>query len=371
VQAGEQLAADLNIGLSGLAQTGAALANSFGAGPSSLAGSLGIDVPGPTGGFSAGLTGLNTQLNAALSGSLNGGLPGIPGFPGLPGLLLNVTAPIQALLTAGAPTVFGLQQMQTGFNTGLVSNEFGLNQSLVANEMALEQSIFGTNSALNGSVNNAFNFWNMVLGTGEQTVNALVGAQVPAGLNLAASLMAGSPTDVVGGGAVGGLLGALDQKLMFDLNVAGLATGATTANPSLQAALTAAIAGTPLQASLGGLLDGSSLQAAIGGLPPSMQVWFGNSPVGLLQQFAQAQIGFNTNLVNGELGFNQSLLTNELGMERQIFGGNSAFNGGVNGVFNAGNQLVNAGEHTINSLLGAQVPTNANLSASLTVDAGG
>jgi hypothetical protein len=58
-------------------------------------------------------------------------------------------------------------------------------------------------------------------------------------------------------------------------------------------------------------------------------------------------------------------------MERQIFGGNNAFSGGVNGVFNAGNQLVNVGEQTINSLLGAQVPTNANLSASLTVDAGG
>ncbi|OBI16844.1 hypothetical protein A5712_24985 [Mycobacterium sp. E2327] len=241
-------------------------------------------------------------------------------------------------------------QGQIGFNTTLVNGEFGLNASLVANEMGIEQAVFGSNNALNGAVNNVFNFCNMMVGTGEQTVNSLLGAQVPANINLTTSLLVGSPA--VGGGEVGGLLGALDQGLMFNLNMGGLVTGAMTGNGAMQAAFSTVINGTPLQAMLTGL-------------PVSAQAWSATSPVGMFQQFMQAQIGFTNNLVHSELAFNHSLIANEMGLEQAVFGTNHALNGVVNDVYNFWNLMLGTGEQTANSLVGAQVP--ANFTASLLV----
>ncbi|WP_082973473.1 PE family protein [Mycobacterium sp. E2327] len=314
-----------------------------------LAASLRAGLPALEADLSGGLSGLGAQVNTALSGSFGGGLSA------LPGLVLNgIPAPTQASLVAAAHAPVNVleqfAQGQIGFNTTLVNGEFGLNASLVANEMGIEQAVFGSNNALNGAVNNVFNFCNMMVGTGEQTVNSLLGAQVPANINLTTSLLVGSPA--VGGGEVGGLLGALDQGLMFNLNMGGLVTGAMTGNGAMQAAFSTVINGTPLQAMLTGL-------------PVSAQAWSATSPVGMFQQFMQAQIGFTNNLVHSELAFNHSLIANEMGLEQAVFGTNHALNGVVNDVYNFWNLMLGTGEQTANSLVGAQVP--ANFTASLLV----
>jgi hypothetical protein len=313
-----------------------------------LAASLGAGLPGIQSSLGGGLSGLGAQLNTALSGSFGGGLSALPGLA-----LSGIPTPIQASLEAAANvpvnTLEQFGQAQIGLNTTLVNGELGLNTSLVANEMGIEQALFGTNNALNGAVNNGFNFCNMMVGTGEQTVNSLLGAHVPAGIDLTSSLLVGGPTVAVGGGKIGGLLGALDQQLMFDLNMGGFVTGALTGNGAIQT-LSAAISGTPLQAMLSALP-----------VPAAMAT----SPTGLLQQVVQGQIGFTTNLVSGQLAFNQSLVAGEMGLEQAVFGSNYALNGVVNDVYNFWNLVLGTGEQTTNSLLGAPMP--ADFTASLLV----
>jgi PE family len=335
----ETLAASLNAPARALsAGNGAALAASVGAG-----------LPGLQTSLSGGLSELGAQLNTALSGSFGGGLSGLAGLP-----LNGIPAPIQASLVSAASvpvnTLEQFGQAQVGFNATLVNGEFGFNTSLVANEMGIEQAVFGTNNALNGAVNNLFNFSNMVLGTGEQSVNSLLGAHIPADANLTTSLLVGSPSQVVGAGKVGGLLGALDQQLMFDLNMGGLVTGGLTGHGAIQTALSAAINGSPFQAMLGGL--SASVPASLA-----------TSPVGMLQQFVQAQIGFTNNLVGGELAFNHSLVASEMGLEQAVFGTKYALNGVVNDVYNFWNLMLGTGEQSANSLLGAQ--SSADFPASL------
>ena len=77
-----------------------------------------------------------------------------------------------------------------------------------------------------------------------------------------------------------------------------------------------------------------------------------------LQQLEQAQIGFNANLVNAELTFNHQLLTGEVALEQSIFGTDSALNGVINRSFNVGNPLWGTAQQTVNTLVGAPVPTN-------------
>jgi hypothetical protein len=81
------------------------------------------------------------------------------------------------------------------------------------------------------------------------------------------------------------------------------------------------------------------------------------TPASFLQQLETAQINFNTNLVNAELTFNKSLVANELALEQAIFGTNTALNGAINRGFNAGNLLWGTAQQTVNTLVGAPVPT--------------
>lgn len=391
---GAALAADLNGGLSALAQTGVAFSNSLGAGLSGLAGGLSAGLPGLQASLGADLAGLSASLNAALSGgfgialptnlnaalaafgsifgispslgaSISAGLSGLSaqlnaaltggltvGLSGLPTLLVNAVAPFQALLTAGSPATFfaQLQAMETGFNTTLLNAELGFNAALTGQEAALETALFGGTGAVGGVIDSTYNFWNMVLGTGEAAFDSLLGVPFPATFT-GANLLVGPLSGVIGGGAIGGLLGAVDTKFLFDLNVIGAVASALTGNGSLQAALSAAITAAGLQASLSGVLNGS----LFAGLPTTGAALVA-APIAGLQGLAAGQINFLGNLVTAETGFNTNLLSNELGWEASIFGPN-ALNGALNRAFNVGNLVLLTGEQTVNSLLGgAQVP---------------
>ncbi|BDB44457.1 MULTISPECIES: PE family protein [Mycobacterium] len=233
-------------------------------------------------------------------------------------------ASVAALAAAGTPA----QQLQAailGFHANLLTNEQLFNSMLLTNEVAWEKQVFGTDSALNGALNRAFNAGNLLVGTGEQALNVLVGAPTPA--NFTAGLLTGSGAQVFNGGQIGGLLGAFDQALMVPTDLFGLATGNTG----------------PIAAA------GASLQAA--------------AAAGPFQQVESAQLGFHANLIANEQLFNNTLLTNEIAWEKQVFGTDSALNGALNRAFNVGNLFVGTGEQALNVLVGA--PTPANFTAGL------
>ena len=134
--------------------------------------------------------------------------------------------PASAQAVASSPVGSLLQQIETAqinFNTNLVNSELSFNHALLTNEIGLEQRIFGTNSALNGVINRSFNVGNLLWGTGQQTVNTLVGAPVPT--TFTSGLLTGSAAQVFNSGAIGGPLGAFDQSLVVGADFAGLVIG--------------------------------------------------------------------------------------------------------------------------------------------------
>ena len=233
--------------------------------------------------------------------------------------------PMAAQAASTNPVGSFLQQLETAqinFATNLVNSEFGFNQALVSHELGLERAIFGTNAALNGAVDRSFAAGNLLLGAGEQAVNTLVGAPVPANFN--SSLLTEPSTHVFNGGQIGGLLGAFDQGLVTNVDLASLVVGSAPA------------------------------QAVLNVLPPPVQALLTSSPGPFLQQLEAAQINFNTNLINGELSFNQELVNNEVVWEHSVFGTDSALNGVINRGFNVIDLLWGTGQQTVNTLVGAQ-----------------
>src|SRR5262249_23033896 len=156
-----------------------------------------------------------------------------------------------------------------------------------------------------------------VLGTGEVTFDSLLGAQLPTPGAIVASLAVGSPANLIAGGTLGGFLGAVDTKFLWDLDViSGVATS-LTGNGSLQAALTAGINAAGLQASLNGALNGSLFTGLPGvGLGAALVA----APTAGLQGLASGQVNFLSNLVTAETGFNTNLLASELTWEASTFG---------------------------------------------------
>lgn len=238
-------------------------------------------------------------------------------------------SPLRALAAAAASSspLEQLEQLQISFNTSLVNNELAFNHALVTNEVAFEKLIFGTDSALNGALNRGFNAGNLLLGTGEQTINTLLGAPVPT--NFTSSLLLGSSAQVFNDGQIGGLLGAFDQSLMVPTDLVGIFAG-----------------------------SGSLLPSASSVFPAAAQA-LSASPVGdFMEQLEAAQIGFNTAMVNNQLSFNHALVANEVAWEQSVFGTDSALNGALNRGFNVANLLIGTGEQAANTLVGAQVPAN-------------
>ncbi len=237
-----------------------------------------------------------------------------------------VAAPAQAVSAAAASPFQQLEAAQIGFNTSLVNGELAFNHALVTNEVALEQAVFRTDSAFNGALNRGFNVGNLLVGTGEQTINTLIGAPVVANLN--SSLLLGSAAQVFNGGQIGGPLGAFDQSLVVGADLAGL------------------------------VLTSPPGQAILSLLPAQTQAALLSAPGNFLNQVEAAQIAYNTGLVTNEFTFNNALLTSERTFETQYFGP-SAFNGALNRSYNAFNLLVGTGEQGLNNLSGAQPPQPA------------
>lgn len=145
-----------------------------------------------------------------------------------PGQALLSVLPAQtqaAILTAPGNFLRGLEASQLTYNASLINNEFNFNNSLLANEVGLEKAVFGTDSAVNGTVNRGFNFYNMLIGTGEQAVNGLSGA-LPTQLDFNQSLLQGTGQQTFNGGQIAGLVGAFDQSLAYGADLAGLFLGA-------------------------------------------------------------------------------------------------------------------------------------------------
>ncbi|MBW0013551.1 PE family protein, partial [Mycobacterium sp.] len=251
---------------------------------------LAAEAPSPGARLSGGLAGLGATLSADLAGveaslsvsGIRGGLNA--GLPGLPGNLAQ------------------LQVMETTFNNAVLTSELNVNASVVGAETALETSLFGGTGALGGVIDNFYNFWNAVLGTGEATFDSLLGVPFPSAF-LAAHLVVGAPGVAIGGGGLGGLMGAVDTKFLWDLGVIGVPTAVTGG----------VVAGLPAL--------GAGLLAA---------------PVAGLQAIATLQAGALANFVTAETTFNANLLNNELALEASVFGPN-AFNGALDRMFNVGN----------------------------------
>ncbi len=229
-------------------------------------------------------------------------------------------SPLQALLSQGP---FGqLEQAELSFGSNMVSRQMSFDHSLLTTEVGLEQQLFGTDSALNGALNRSFNAVNLLVGTGQQTADSLLGVTVPS--NFYANLLTGSGAQVFNGGQIGGLTGVLDQSLMVPADLVGLLAG--NGSPAPSACGLSALAAAPA------------------------------SPFGQLEQ---AELNFGSNLVNGQMSFDHSLLTHEVGLEQQLFGGSdSALNGALNRGFNAVNLTVGTVQQTADSLLGVTVPSN-------------
>jgi len=284
--------------LSALVPSGGSLMGNINAGLSGLSGSLGATIPAWAGSFNANLTALGAQVNAAVTGAANGNFSGLRALVDTAAALPNVS-------------VAQLGQLQSGMLTGLVNAELGFNQALVADELALETALFGSGTALNGAVNYGFNAANLLFGTGEQLVNAVVGAPAPA--SFAGSLILGG--SVEGGVPTGGLVGVAQQLL--------------------------------------------SLNAALGG--PAIDA-------SLLQQLGLTPAGL-AGMLNSQLAFNANLLATEMALQQGIFGTNSALNGAANHAFNMVNFVIGAGEQSVDALLG--VPTPATFTGSLLATGGG
>lgn len=300
-----------------------------------------------------GLSGLGARLEVALTGGLAAGLSG------LPAALAHAAAPFQALVTAGSPAAFltQLQTMETSFNSALINGQLGFNSALVTQEAALETAAFGGVGAYNGVLDDVFNFWNSLLGTGEIGFDTLVGAQFPgAGSgycndpwhSFVSGLYVPGSVAIGGHGGINGLLGALDQKILFDLNAVGFVTGELTGFGALPDAVAAGLGAVGLQAPLNAFISA----AAAAGLPTSLQAALAAPVIGL-DNLAGHQADFLDDLVAAEAGFNTNLVAHELGLEAALFGSTTAFNGAVNRVFNAGNLVLGTGEQSVNVLVGA------------------
>lgn len=282
--------------LSALAQTGATLGSNLNAALNGLGGSFTADLPvltELTGALGADLSGLGGRIDAALGGAFSGDFDG-------------VSALVDA--TAGLPTITldAAGQTQVDLLTGFVDGQVKFNENLVANQIALQQAIFG--AELNPAVTAGFNAFNVLVGTGEQTINALLGAPMPA--DFMGSLMIGG--DIEGGVPTGGLIGVLDQALAFNAAIGGPA------------------------------IDGSFL--------------------------TQLELT-GANLVADQLAFNAAAVANVLGLQQSLFGTTSAFNGVINNAFNMVGGVVVSGQQVFNTLLGFPMP--ADFGTSLLVSGSG
>ncbi|ORB47611.1 hypothetical protein B4U45_07405 [Mycobacterium persicum] len=302
-----------------------------------------------TGGFDSAINGVAAQLGAALPPGIGGGLGELSGLvatggtlaagvhSGYTGLMRAVVpGPVRAVLTGSSDSVLQhIAHAEVAVGSAVVNGELAFNHALVAGETSLRHALFGTDAALNGVANNGFGIVNSLVGTGEQFVNTLLGVPVPDGFH--SSLVVDGL--VAGEAQLGGIAGAITQKLMLDANLIGLTGGVVT----------------PALVALG--VDPTPAQAALG------------APAGFVAQLEHGLVGFNANLIGAELALNHRLVAAEMGLERAVFGTNGALNGVLDRAFNMGNLALGTGEQLVNTVLGAPAP--ADFYADLTIGGDG
>lgn len=145
------------------------------------------------------------------------------------------------------PTFAELQTLQGDeltLGSQLGASEIAFNDHLVSGEAAAETAAFGGQSdALNGLVDRVINADNELLGTGENLINLVFGAENVDPTTLTASLLIPSDTGVFDSGDIGGLEGVVDQ-LLAGISDAGGLTAADFATGAFDAdAFTAALSG--------------------------------------------------------------------------------------------------------------------------------
>jgi hypothetical protein len=160
---------------------------------------------------------LGAEMPVGFTGSLLIGGLGTGGIPGILEQLVLLNGALGGDVSLLGP--LGGLQAQLG---GLVDSQLAFNQALVANELALQAALFGTanTSPLNGALNVFSNMINFGVGTVQQTANVLLGAPVPAGFT--SGLTLNGSADVFGAIDTGGLLGAVENKFLFDATLLSL-----------------------------------------------------------------------------------------------------------------------------------------------------
>ncbi|EPQ77987.1 PE family protein [Mycobacterium marinum] len=349
---GQVPGAQIGAGLSGVVQTGQSLAGSF----------------------NAALSGMGTQLSAALSGSLSAGLPD------LSSLGAQLGAGLSGDLSAGLPSVSGL--VQTGqvlagsFNDavgGLGSRVAGVLSGAVGGELPDLSGLVQAGAVLMGGVGTALSGLGAQLsaalsgslGTAVPGLSALIqtGESLAGGFNAALGTLGTQVSGMLSGGLGGGLPGLAALIQTGESLAGGFGTG-----------LTGFMGGVDVLGNLGGELSavGAQFNAAVAagltgdfsGFPVLVDTVSG-LPGAVLAQLGQAQNGALAGFVDGQLAFNQSLVANEVALQQALFGTDAALNGAVNHGFNAVNLLVGTGEQAVNAVLGA--PTPASFTGSLLV----
>ncbi|MCV7096579.1 PE family protein [Mycobacterium kubicae] len=185
---------------------------------------------------------------------------------------LNVQAALASGPVGAALDVFG--QAGANFATNVVNAELAFNGALVGGQNALVQAAGGINSAVGSVLTGGFNAANLVVGTGEQVINTVIGAQVPT--SFASSL-------VVGGPGAGLQLSAALNGLAGNFNAALSGLGS-----QLSTVLSGSLA-LPDFSSLAANLNGALSGSFAGGLP---------NLSGLVQTGQSLAAGFNAAVNN-------------------------------------------------------------------------
>ena len=259
--------------------------------------------------------------------------------------LMGLAAPIFA------DTLPNIQAEELSANTGLISQELAANAGLVTSEESLFSSLTSASPDPTGIAPDAITVGvlsdptqafdrlldanNLLLGTGENVFNSILGADNFAPLNINHSL-------IIGGSATPPI------------------------NPELDAAAISSRAGDPfLTGQIGGL------QGVAGNDLAALSYALDGTLTASLPNLSNAFITFNTDLVNDELAFNQNLLTEELAAEQAAFGSTNALNGSVDRMINIGNLPLSTAENSFNSVIGATEPDMAVRYTDLTLPTGG
>jgi hypothetical protein len=250
--------------------------------------------------------------------------------------LSNLIGPVGP---AFADPLLALQAEELSANAGLVTGESSLNGDLIGAEESLLSSFgvdftapTGTTTAAAETVavgavsdptaafDRLLDANNLLLGTGENVFNSVLGADNfdPATIN----------SELLLGGAAGT---GPTPEVIADLAAGGGPDGG----------------GNFVNGDIGGL------QGVTGNDLAALSIALDGTLSGSVPTLASAFSTFDTDLINDELAFNANLLANEQLAATAAFGSNTALNGAVDRVINIDNLPLSTAENSFNSFIGA------------------